>query len=453
MSIAALNYWTPMLHLEALRGFPAQQVATLQDRIISFELEDDYRLNDKATLTLDNSDGQLLDLDSLALGAIFNVSFGYPGAMTTPRALHCKAIKGGARIGTGGRTAATAAIRNSGSSSATGGGVVTMELWSKIWGLDLFRARAKIGGDPDRQLVYTNKTIPDIVRDIAGQYGYKGAGLLVTDLEGEAKHESYTIPAKMSAAEWVHDQAKRRRWVFSIDADGFHFHPPRALARDAATIEHLRWFMGDPDVIEWSVDGDLRVPQAAEVVGMQNESRYGTTEGADLQSDDVPAGPDAVSVEPGVPQTMSSQQATRVRTPIGVLQGKAGKPIGIDRLLSVPNPTRRQREQAEAQINRGINRWILNLTLIGNPRVHARKPLSLSNFGPMVDGVWWTRKAIHAVRPGLVYQTRIECARKAPTKGAGNLIVGKSEFGQVNEQGQDMVPSRGYTPIAVLLRN
>jgi hypothetical protein len=424
----------------------------LQDRVISFELEDDYRLNDKATLTLDNSDGMLLDLDALALGAVFNISFGYPGAMTTPRALYCKAIKGGARIGTGSRTAATAQIRNSGSSSATGGGVVTMELWSKIWGLDLFRARAKIGGDPERQLTFTNRTIPEIVRDIASQYGYKGAGLLVSDLDGEAKHESYTIPAKMSAAEWVQDQAKRRRWVFSIDADGFHFHPPRALARDAHTIEELRWFMGDPDVIEWSIDGDLRVPQAVEIVGLKDESKYGQVEGQILQSDDVPAGPDAVSVEPGVPATLPNNQATKTRTPIGVTLGKAGKPIGIDRLLSVPNPTRRQREQAEAQINRSINRWILNLTLVGNPRVHARKPMSLSNFGALIDGTWWTRKAIHAVRPGLVYQTRVEGARKAPTKGAGNLIVGKSEFGQVNEQGQDMVPSRGYTPIAVLLR-
>ena len=439
MSITGLNYWNPVLQVDVLRGFPAQLLPILRDRITSFELEDDARLNDKVSMVLNNADGLLLDVQALALGAVFNLSFGYPGAMTTPRLMHCKKIAGGARIGSGARSAAT-------NPHTAAGGIVAMELRSEIWGMDLFRAQRTVGGGPTRQLTFEKMTIPEMVQQIARQYGYDGAGLLVAGLDGEPVHETYTIPAKMSDAEWVQDQAKRRRWVFSIDADGFHFHPPHARASDPQGVEELSWFNGDPDVIDWSVSADLRVPQAAEIVGLNDEANVTIQKGAELQEDVSSTEPFGQS-EPGVPAVMSSS------APLVVQRPGQRKLIAVDRLLSTPNPTRRQIEKAEAMIQRSINRWTLELNLVGNPRAHARKPVNLTNFGPYVDGAWWVKKAVHTIRPGSVYRTRLECARKSPG-GDIKAYVTLQAGGQVQQgESQNSVPGPPMSPFVSVRGN
>lgn len=434
MSITGLQYWNPVLQVDVLRGFPPQLLPILRDRITSFELEDDARLNDKVSMVLNNADGLLLDVEALALGALFNLSFGYPGAMTTPRLMHCKKIAGGARVGSGARSAAT-------NPHTAAGGIVAMELRSEIWGMDLFRARSGVGGDPTRLLKFDNMTIPDIVREVARRHGYDGIGLLVTDIDGEPVHETYTIPTKMSDAEWVQDQAKRRRWVFSIDADGFHFHPPNAHAADVQSVEELSWFNGDPDVIEWNVSADLRVPQAAEIVGVGDEITTTIQRSSELQETTTSTVPFGQS-EPGVPQVMSSSAPLVVQSP-----GKR-KLIAVDRILSAANPTRRQIEKAEAMIQRSINRWKLELTLVGNPRAHARKNVNLTNFGPLIDGPWWVRKAVHRIVPGSVYRTQLECVRR--TSPSSNIHITLQAGGQVQPgQSQHSVPRPPLSPLVV----
>lgn len=411
MSIANLRYWEPQLDLSVHRGFPSQVIPGLRDRVISYELEDDHRLIDKASLVLDNSDGKLLDLDSMALGLVMKASLGYPGAMSTPRLMECRKITGSMRIGGLGAM--------SGDNTAAGG-AVNLELRSQVWGMNIFRSASKQDGDPDRQLTFTNATIPEIVRALACRRGFAGTSLLVSDLDDEPRHATYTIPTKMSDAEWVQDQAKRRRWTFAIDGAGFHFHPPGVLKTGEEMFEDLSWFAGEPDVIEWDIDGDLNVPQHVLVKGTDKELAVGAAQGEALQGGSSPgventSGETTVSaVRSTAPLSMELQRRSKGRDEL----------LGLDALLSVPNPNRRQREAIERLANRALNRWTLKLTLVGNPRVHARMGLNLRNFGPLVDGKWWVKKSVHSYKAGQVYITEVEAKRKAPKSSPTVAAVG-----------------------------
>ena len=85
MTIAHHKHWSPRLDIRVFRGFPEQVIPTIRERMTTFRLEDHWRLVDKASITLENHDGKLFDLESLALGVVFQVSVGYNGAMMSPR--------------------------------------------------------------------------------------------------------------------------------------------------------------------------------------------------------------------------------------------------------------------------------------------------------------------------------------------------------------------------------
>ena len=96
--------------------------------VTSFKLEDEKRKLDTADLVLDNSDGKLFDVDSIALGIVFKLSFGYPGALSPPRLMQCRRLAGAVRLGGVGALsdAYTAA-----------GGSVTLKLKSQIWDMNI----------------------------------------------------------------------------------------------------------------------------------------------------------------------------------------------------------------------------------------------------------------------------------------------------------------------------
>jgi hypothetical protein len=409
MSIQAYRFWEPVLELRPFRGFPESIAKTIRDRVISFKLEDDKKFLDKVTLELDNGDGALLALESLAYGVTFKMFFGYPGAFSPPRLMQCRKIIGAARVGGLGKL--------SGPNTAAGG-IVQMELKSQIWNMNLHRALSFIDSEKDRSLILEKTTIPNAVRTIARRYGFDGPSLFVEDLPYEPIIEKGSIPSKFSFAEWVLDQARRRHWVFRINSDGFHFHSDEFEPQFGNTyMEDLTWFSGDPDVISWEITSDLNVPQDVEV--RLSDARK----------------------EAAFAQLLATKASGATTTVTAILQLNTKDGVsGLSPNLMLSGSNRKSVvEQFVSQMSRAANAWKLKMRLVGNPKVCAGRKLNLRNFGPLVDGVWTTTKATHDIRPNQVYITEIDARRKGNDLAAGKI---KAFFWQAmvaNKAGKEIV--------------
>jgi len=429
MSIKDYQYWNPVLDVRALQGFPKHIADEIRDRVISFELNDKRHLLDEIKLTLNNYDGRLLDPTYLGLGMSFRVSYGYPGLMAT-RAMQCRKINGAARVGGLGAT--------SGPSTAAGG-PITLILKSQIWNMNFERAvSAQDGPLAERQdLLINNSTVPDIVREIARRHGYRGTNLLVEDLEDEPVFEESSIPSKYSPAEWIAEQAKRRGWTFAIDEDGFHFHSSDyAPAIEANGIEQLSWFNGEPDVILWNIKGDLNIPQGLQKAGIRDETKYTKTEG--------PAG-ESVTVFKNInnqgsvdyymsnfdPESGIETEADVAYVPPATKNNRLYPSVA----LNLGNHTKQSAERSAAFFEKSMKKWKLQMRLVGNPKISARKKINLRNFGPLIDGEWIIRECTHSIKPNQVYITEVgEAVRtKEAAVGMDRTLYGKSQ-GPAGEQ-------------------
>lgn len=409
MTVADLRHWEPTLDIVPVRGFRDQVLRNFRDRVISFQLEDDFRKPiDKCTLVLNNNDGELMDVNSLALGVTFSISFGYFGGLATPRLMQCRKMKGAFRIGGLGPDSAP---------NTTAGGTVTLELLSRVWDMNMFRVVSNasqsdiavespvidvdLGFVASRKLLFVNKTVTDIVRILAKAQGFEGPSQLIQDLDNEPVYDDYVIPADFSDAEWVSDKAKERGWVFAIDDDGFHFHHPNFEPANITPVK-LGWFNGDPDVLNWSIDGDLNIPQNVGVRGSNHKGEITFAVLAGLRG--------VGKVEGGENGFQRSLAMVRDR-------GVGGKRLSPDLLISTSD-TRKQVARLERVLSRAEGKWKLKMLLVGNPHLKARRTVDLHNFGPLVDGKWFIRKAVHRYAANQVYLTEIEARRKGPGLGS-----------------------------------
>src|SRR3990172_7820412 len=94
MTIQGLRTFEPQLELTVISGFSTSLFPSLRDRVIECRLEDDKKKADRAVITFNNEDGALINISELAFGAVIDLSFGYPGAMSIPRRLSVRKIKG-----------------------------------------------------------------------------------------------------------------------------------------------------------------------------------------------------------------------------------------------------------------------------------------------------------------------------------------------------------------------
>lgn len=441
MSVVGLRHWEPTLDIVPARGFREQVIKNFRDRVISFQLEDDFRKPlDKCTLVLNNNDGALMDINSLALGVTFSISFGYFGGLAPPRLMQCRKMKGAFRIGGLGPESAP---------NTTAGGTVQLELLSQVWNMNMFRAVSQtsratqpssisteetvteftddaLGFTESRRLLFVRKTIPDIVRILAREQGFDGPSLLVQDLDNEPVYDDYVIPSDFSDAEWIADKAKERGWTFAIDDDGFHFHTPNFEPANIEPVE-LGWFNGDPDVLRWDIDGDLNVPQNVAVRGSDRRSEIILGIGQGTRS---------------VGSKSDAEGGFNRNTLVINDKGPGGKRLSPDLLLSTSDPTRKQIARVERVLSRAENKWKLKMTVVGNPRLKARRTLNLKNFGPLVDGKWFIRKAIHKYAANQVYLTEIEARRRgpgSPVKYAIGVTHGVLGVGGSQERGSFLV--------------
>jgi phage protein D len=177
-----------------LQSLPSERARTgvpidLSDRILQFEFSDAIHKTDKASLQLDNSDLSLFDRAELTSGALWELSWGYAGAMAAPRRVMVRKLHG----------------------------FETLTLEANSLGVLMDRQT--------RTRTFRGKTRGQVAEQIAREYGFDGV-FLDAEVNGEVL-ETVT-QAGESDARFLRRLAVADGSLFFVDESGFHFHPRRA---------------------------------------------------------------------------------------------------------------------------------------------------------------------------------------------------------------------------------
>jgi len=198
-------------------GSPRARV-DLSDRVLSLDYEDAENRADKLDLRVDNHDLSNFDDPIWRKGNFIEVSWGYPEAMSPTRRCQIRRVKG------------------------------FRELTVEAHGLEVMLNTVA------RTKTFEHMTRSDIVRQIAGEMGYRSDDVLhVEDTKVVFDH---VHQAGMTDAQLLRRLAQKEGFEWYIDFDGFHFHK-RDFAQRSKRV--LRWF-DDPDgseIIDINIDNDV----------------------------------------------------------------------------------------------------------------------------------------------------------------------------------------------------
>jgi phage protein D len=351
----------------------------LWERLVKFEYTESLKKNDeKVTLVLDNPDGELTQLNRIALGVSLRLTWGYPTLESPVRTLVVRKIKG--LVSKSGGHMVPAA--------SGGSATVTYEARGKIVDLNTILARTGTR-------VFLNMKVSDVVREVAKRNGFEGDNVYIEDT-GEIL-EMVAMKVGESEAHFLHRLANlESNFAFSISDRGFHFGPEGT----GPLFEQITFFEG-PDVLSWEVEGDFTLPVPTTstprgLFGFEGASAYGPP----------------VTGATTLVEFAGRRDAEVVRT----LDER------FEEFLAPPS-----RSASKAAIRRmeqaAFATWKIKLTVVGNPRLFVRMGVNLINFGPLVDGPWFIKEVTHTIDEN-GYVTVILLRRKGFGPGADRALVG-----------------------------
>lgn len=373
----------------------------LAERILSFTFEDSERRADKAVLQLRNDDLALFAREELMGGHLLEVSWGYPGHMSTPRRVVVRSVKGFETLSIEGRALSTLMDRQA-------------------------RTRS-----------WRGMTRSEVAGAIAQEYGFDDF-----DIDDTAEAIDVIAQVGETDARFLRRLAAREEFEMYVDEGGFHFHQRR---QGSAPTRVLTWY-ADPrrgDVMSVSVESDL-VRRVGRVTvrgrdpltrtNIEESANNGTTERVTLA--DVPSVIDPETgatgrAEPRAPQPAARRNATEsVRT------------------TTAPTPGRARRE-AQARFRRAERASVkLSMKVIGDPTLRAGTVVEVRGISELLSGLYYLTSVKHTVdASGYV------CELKATRDGTGRrshaLRSGRSarsSAGEEPELGGERNRSRARDP-------
>jgi hypothetical protein len=206
----------PGLRLTSLASERARSGAPvdLSGRVLRFVFDDDSGKADKVTLELDNHDLALFDRPDLRGGALWEVAWGYAGAMAPPRRVVVRKLTG----------------------------FETLSLEAHSLGVLLDGVA--------RTRTFTRLTRGEVAVAIAREHGYDGPYVDV-DLAGPV--EDTLVQAGETDARFLRRLAARDGRLFFVDAQGVHFR----RHRPARQVTHTFVWRADANLLSVRVESNL----------------------------------------------------------------------------------------------------------------------------------------------------------------------------------------------------
>lgn len=400
---------------EILTGPKTITATDLQQNLMEMEYTHEDKKHPKFLFTFSNVSGKIFNAGVLLAGLRLKVRFGYENLISRPF---------------------IAPIRRVAALSLGEPGRSPRSPRPDVYGRVRFEAKAlhwPVASNPADKPVFPGGAIKvsDAVRQIARGLGYKEKNIYVQEgLANTGIPEpilTNLAPLDIETAEqFLNAQAERRGFDFFVTDTEFHFH---AKDWNQAVVETISYFKG-PDLIDYSIDGDFNMSMTA--VTAKSIDPY--------------------KVEP-VAIVIGSSGAGA-----GVIQAPTGKRSDVTPKSIAPSDTvmsissRAAEKAARRLVNHIKNRWKLNMTLVGNPRIFKGTALQLHNFGPLIDGIWFVEGVSHKFTTSDGYRTTLKASAKKAAKGFRGPVIpllvrgaDGSQVGTVSTGQGDVISGLGRT--------
>lgn len=336
----------------------------LSERLLEFMYTDEDKEPPVVELTFRNDGFDLLQPDTLALGAAFRISFGYPDTNIT-RIFVLKKVRGAGR-------------------GASGDQVIYEGRPRDIDGLHRSASRSTARLPPFRDM-----RVSDAVREVADLHDFRGASALIEQTEPILAEIAFQEGE--SALQFVARMARRHNFTWGVHNSIFHFHSRGFRAPNAVTVR-----AGGPQVISLDLTGDFTVPTPSLVRSRGYDPRERV-----LHTWEIDATAGARETSTFVWERAGTEQALQL--------------TGIE---VVPTSDARNKSSLRAErrfLARAAKQWTLDLTLVGDPAILPRTVLDLHGYPAVLAGEWHVRGVKHSLSKS-GYTTELSASRRAPTR-------------------------------------
>jgi hypothetical protein len=351
----------------------AGEPINLDGRILGFTYEDTALKSDQASIQLDNFDLSLFDRPELAGGAVLEVSWGYSGNMAPPRRVVVKKLKGFQTLTVEGQ--ATSVLMN-------------LQAKTRSW---------------------TGRRRSDVVREVAGEYGFVGEVVDVGDTSEvlESVHQAGETDAR-----FLRRLAAREEFEFFIDDSGFHW---RARKQASPPTHVLTWYSdpGRGDVMSVSVETDLvRRVGRVDVRGRDPLNKAPLEASANSANVGRPTLGELVEVVDPETGTTSLQRrnATASAHPTAATTSDAASREAAARFRAAERDTVK-----------------LSMQVVGDPTLRAKAVVEVRGISSALSGKYYVTEAKHVIgASGYVVDLKLT------RDGKGNGVKGQPQGGQPN---------------------
>jgi phage protein D len=316
----------------------------LAGRILSFVYEDTEEKADKVTVELDNNDLSLFDRAELAGGALWEVSWGYPGTMSIPRRVVVRKLTG----------------------------FQTLRLEALSLAVLLNREV--------KNRVFRDMTRGQAAAQIGRELGYDGPFL---DVEEDGDVVPTLSQAGETDARFLRRLAARDHRLFYLDEDGFHFRERRP-GREVAHV--FTWHNDDRgEVLSINVESNLSARvSSVEVRGRDPMRKTTVTEKAD--KDSVERSTLAKVIEM-VPKEKGRNYTVLEFT--NQVESKRG---------TGPKTKGSAKREADARFKKAEAGTVkVNMSVVGDPTLRRGQLVEIRGIGRRLSGIYHVSEARHAV--------------------------------------------------------
>jgi hypothetical protein len=402
---------------------PPIRPVDLGDRVISFTYEDTEHGCDKVNIELDNYDLDLFERGEDVLGGrMLEVSWGYPGAMSPPRRVVIKNIKGSTQLTVEGN------------------------------GLGILHHRI------EKIRSWDGMVRSEVVREIARELGYQG---IAVDVEDTTEIIETINQMGETDARFLKRLASREGFLFWMDDLGLHW---RSENFDARPTHIFHWQtapdIGTAQILTWNIESDLlrrigrvkvkgRDPIKKKDFECQVAGTDGNASGADRLMQAFIGQQEAGSeVQPLLDaaeadfRTVTKDASGRDRVTLGFIKEVVSPETGKtkDEITNATEAVRHTAAKSAADGNReAAARYRLaeratvklTATTVGAPTLRAKGTVEMRGISTMFSGLYFVESVIHRI-DGNGYTCDLKMCSDA--KGARAKAAARPQTGKKNQK-------------------
>lgn len=327
----------------------------VSDQVIDMEYQDVEYKADKLTLTVDNSDLSQFDDPIWRKGNIIIISWGYSDVMSIPRRCQIRKVQGFKQL--------------------------RVEALGKEIELNV----------DTKSNVYEHTSRSSVARVIAEQWGFRDEALLhIQDTKLVREH---IVQARITDAQFMRRLAAKEGFEWYIDHDGFHFHERNFFQRSNRVLTYF----DDADLSEITditVETDVTKRAGSVRVKTHNPTKRRTIDKpADSETEKGRAVLGSVNEAPGKPESKVPGYKTTAHS---IVKGTTETDEGA------------AQKQAAAHFKKAQQAAVkMNITLIGDPNIHAKSIIELRGVGKRLSGLYYVKGTSHKINSS--YTLSLEC--------------------------------------------